>query len=162
MTQSSPTIDGLYASGSLTSPAATFNDSTFTMSDRNSSVNWSHMQSHPSIQPQLYPFQMQPTVQSTPQFHSSQYHQFVPQPLSRYVPKSLDGLVPDPPDMMGIRPAFNGDPIPTFAPHPSMLVPFSHGSTFPTQVPRRNSVNNPPMPNYNPSSQLPYMPDMGQ
>ena len=39
---------------------------------------------------------------------------------------------------------------------------FSHGSTFPSQLPRRNSVNNPQILNYTPSSQLPYMQDMGQ
>jgi hypothetical protein len=157
MTQPATTLDGLHAPASLTSPTATFTDSTMPMNTRDASVFWPPMQTYPSNQPQIYQFHMPTTFQSTPQLHQSQFTSHTP---FRYIPKSLDSLVPDPPDMMGIRPAFNGDPIPTFTPQPSMLATFSHDSTFPPQVNRRSSVNNSQNPNYHPSSQLPFMSDM--
>ena len=147
ITEAAAAFDDLNDSAS---PTAIFGDSTMTTTDRNSELFFSQTQ-YPSQQTPMYAFQMQSNFQNTLQFQNQSQQEYIPQPVHRYVPKSLDGIVPDPPDMMGIRPAFNGEPIPTFAPHPSMMEAFSHGTTFP-----RQNVNNPQIRNYNYSSQIPY------
>ena len=160
MTHVATTFDNLHNSATLTSPIATFGDSTITMTNQNSNLFFSQMPTYPSQQTPLYSFQPQPSFQNMVPFQQQSHHQQFPPPPHGYIPKSLDGLVSDPPDMMGIRPAFNGDPIQTFAPHPSLMGPFSNSSTFPPQINRRHSVNNPHVQNYNSSSQLQFMPDM--
>jgi hypothetical protein len=158
-------LDELQNSITPTSPNTTLADSSMVMCDRNSPFFWGHPPNYQSHQPQIYPFQMSTTFPNSPELQS-QSHQHMPPPpqapSSQYVPKSLDGLVPDPPVMLGIRPAFNGAPVPLFSPHPSTMGPFIHGSTFPPQVARRNSIDDLQSSDFNPSMHLPFMQDLNQ
>jgi hypothetical protein len=141
----------------LTSPIFN-NNATNPMEDRNAALflpsNYDLNQTH------NYSFPIHPAYMDPAQFHAQA--QYVAQQQNRYTPKSLDGLVPDPPGMMGMRPAPHGAPVPTFAPHPSMLGAFTHDSSFPSQPTRRNTVNIPPNSEYNPLSHQHYMTDMNQ
>ena len=135
-----------------------FNNTATAIDDRNATLflnsNYDLNQSH------NYPFPMHPTYLDTSQF---QHQQYLPQQhQTRYTPKSLDGLVPDPPGMMGMRPAPHGAPVPTFAPPPSMMGAFAHDSSFPSQINRRNTVNIPPNTEYNLLSHHHYMTDTNQ
>lgn len=138
----------------LTSPNGPFNSATTPMEDRNAALFLNPQ--YDLNQPQTYPFPVQPTYIDT-----SHFQQYLSQ-QNRYTPKSLDGLVPDPPGMMGMRPAPHGAPVPTFAAPPSMMGAFTHDSSFPSQSTRRNTVNIPPSSDYNHLSHQHYMSDMNQ
>jgi len=144
----------------VTSPLTSFNNNTTNpMEDRNAALflpaNYDLNQTH------NYSFPMHTTYVDPSQFQHA-HAQYDAQQQPRYTPKSLDGLVPDPPGMMGMRPAPHGAPVPTFAPHPSMLGAFTHDSSFPSQSTRRNTVNIPLNSEYNPLSHQHYMTDMNQ
>lgn len=144
--------------GNLASPVTTFTDSTMTaITDRNPTLMWPQPQTYATNQAQFYPFAIQ-TFEFPSQFQTNPPMQYVQQP-QRYTPKSLDRLVPDVSEMMGIRPAINGAPIPNFPPPPSVIEPFSHDTTFPSQNVRRHSQ---PATAFASPSQLGYMPDMGR
>jgi hypothetical protein len=131
------------------------------------SIYWLNMQTYANQEAQMYPFSLSDRSTEPLSYDNSGSVRFLSHPPP-YMPKSLDGLVPDPPRMMGVRPRFNGAPVPTFVPHPSMTQQFMHGSTFPgstfpaQNINRRHSSDYPntQRASFNPSSQLPYMPDM--
>ena len=132
-----------------------------------SSIYWPDMQSYATQQARMYPVPESDRSSEPVQYGNSVSVRFLSQ-SGPYIPKSLDGIVPDPPIMMGIRPRFNGEPVATFVPPPSMMQDYMHGGTFPEstfpsqQINRRHSSYNPntQSTHFNPSSQLPYMPDM--
>ena len=130
-----------------------FNNATSTTEDRNTAYFFTPQ--YDLNQTPTFPYPVQP-----PYFDASHFQQqYVPQ-QNRYVPKSLDGLVPDPPGMMGMRPAPHGVPVPTFAAPPSMMNVFTHDSSFPSHTTRRNTVNIPPNSDYSHLSHQHYTTDM--
>jgi hypothetical protein len=132
-----------------------------------SSIFWPEMQSYATQQASSYVLPVPERSLDPVSYENPAAARFINAP-SPYIPKSLDRLVPDPPNMMGIRPRFNGEPVTTFVPHPSMMQQFMHGSTFPgntfpsPSINRRHSTENPSTPGapFNPSSQYSYMPGM--
>jgi hypothetical protein len=143
----------------VTSPLSNFTNGTLSMEDRAPNL-FLPPTSYDMTQPHPYSFPMHSTYQDMAHFQPP--HHYIPQQPPRYTPKSLDGLVPDPPGMMGMRPAPQGVPVPTFSPHPSMMNAFSHDNSFPSHLPRRNTVNIPTNLDYNPLSHQHYMSDMNQ
>jgi hypothetical protein len=144
----------------ITSPTTTFTDPSMTMADQNSALFWSTTQGYtPTQQSQFYPYSMPPTFQPTPQFSQESRQHLISQTHSHYIPKSLEHIVPDPPEIMGIRPSLNETPITAFVPHPSLMGHFAHDTTFPQATRRTSNLQNG---GYNPSSQLQYMPDLTQ
>ena len=149
-----------------TSTAAIIFENTASNPQRNS-IYWPDMQSYATQQARMYPMPESDKSSEPGPYENSVSARFVSQ-SAPYIPKSLDGIVPDPPIMMGIRPRFNGEPVATFVPPPSMMQDYLHGGTFPEstfpsqQINRRHSSYNSSTPSidFNPSSHLPYLPDI--
>jgi hypothetical protein len=147
----------------VSSPVTAFTDTTMPMSDRMTApwTNWPQYGFvQPAYQSQMYPFQMQSTYPTNPQLQAQTGLQYHEQAQRRYAPKSLDNLIPDLPQMRGHRPAFNGLPVTTFIPQTSQttpLEPFHHDTTFPSNI-SRQSTNNQPNPTYNDPSSHQYLP----
>jgi len=88
----------------------------------------------------MYNFDMPPTSLVTPQSPTTQRSAYHEQAQRNHFYKPLDHLVPDPPQMMGHRPAFNGLPPTTFVAPSSLMRHFSHDTSFPSQIRRRAST----------------------
>ena len=113
--------------------------------DRDASSVWTD--SFPAY-PQSLPNHFAGSMHSTFQPLSSMQSPMRPQPMyappvARYTPKSLDNLIPDPPQMMGHRPVFNGEPV-TFVAQQPTFEAFAHDTTF-------GGRPNPSIPHSNPS-----------
>jgi hypothetical protein len=152
------------------SPMTPFTDTSMPMSDR-MVPSWTGWPQYPytgvmshtylSNPSQMFHFQMQPAYPTIPNLESQQGLQYHDPSHRRFIPKSLDNLVPDLPQMQGHRPAFNGLPVATFIPPTSQttpLEPFHHDTTFPPRTSRQSITNNQQNPSFNDPSSHQYLP----
>jgi len=160
----------------LTSPQPFDPEGTVNMLDRDHNIAfWSSALPQSLNQPlnphTLYPRPLQSAYATTfaPDHPRPSY---LPHHQGSYTAKSLSSLVPDPPEMLGIRPAVSGEQVPVFVPPAGYAVGsmFRHDSTFPGhfQQPRNSrgqaAQQQPQNQSFDSNGPLnfQYLPDMNQ
>ena len=119
--------------------------------------------SYPMDPSQMYNMPLTPASLDNSQFSVPQRSAYHEQAQRSYVYKSLDHLVPDPHEMMGHRPTFNGIPAATFVPPPEVVSQLSHDNSFPSQIRRRSSGGHQTiLPEHNQSALRQFMPHSSQ
>jgi hypothetical protein len=118
---------------------------------------------YPMDPSQMYSLNMTPTSVHDTHFSVPQRSAYHEQAQRGYAYKSLDHLVPDPREMMGHRPTFNGLPTTTFVPPPSVVAQLSHDNSFPSQGRQRSSGGHQTvLPEHNQSALHHFMPHSSQ